>query len=118
MQNKGAIRLLAILLAFVCLFTLSFTFFTKRAENKAKEFAQGDVKKEYQYLDSLSGITIYNLGIRKYTYKDCKEREVNLGLDLKGGMNVVLEVSVVDIINALSNSNLQRHYRTKWISGR
>ncbi len=103
MQNKGAIRLLAILLSLVCIYQLSFTFFAKRTEKKAVEYSNGDYKKEYYYLDSVSSQVIYNLGIKKYTYKDCKELEINLGLDLKGGMNVVLEVSVIDIIKAMSN---------------
>ena len=105
MQNKGAIKLIAILLAIICLYQLSFTFVTRRIEKKAKEYAQGDYRKEYLYLDSLSGKVVYNLGIRKYTYKECKERELNLGLDLKGGMNVVLEISMADIVKALSNYN-------------
>jgi len=104
MQNKGAIRLFAIALALVCLYQLSFTFFTKRVEKQAAEYAQGDLKKENAYLDSISSETVYNFfWVREFTYMDCKERELNLGLDLKGGMNVTLEVSVVDVINALSN---------------
>jgi SecD/SecF fusion protein len=103
MQNKGAIRLFAILFALVCLYQLSFTWVTARVEKKAKAYAQGDYKKEYQYLDSISGETVYNLGIVKYTYRDCQESQINLGLDLKGGMNVILEVSVEDIIRAMSN---------------
>ncbi|HEX2934438.1 MAG TPA: protein translocase subunit SecDF [Bacteroidales bacterium] len=103
MQNKGAIRLFAILFALVCLYQLSFTWVTSRIEKKAIDYAKGDYKKEYAYLDSVSGQVVYNLGIVKYTFRDCQERQLNLGLDLKGGMNVVLEVSVVDIIKAMSN---------------
>ncbi len=102
MQNRGAIRLLAILLALVSIYHLSFTFITRSVESDAKEFAQGEKVKEMAYLDSLSGETVYNLLFRKFTYKECKEREMNLGLDLKGGMNVTLEVSVVDVIKSLS----------------
>jgi SecD/SecF fusion protein len=103
MQNKGAIRLFAILFALVCLYQLSFTWVTSRIEKKASDYAKGDYKKEYAYLDSVSGRVVYNLGVVKYTFRDCQERQLNLGLDLKGGMNVVLEVSVVDILKAMSN---------------
>ncbi len=106
MQNKGAVKLLAILLALVCIYQLSFTVVTYIHENKAKEYAKGDLIKELNYLDSISGKEVYNfLFLKKYTFKECKEREINLGLDLKGGMNVILEVSVPDIIMALSNYN-------------
>lgn len=110
MQNKGAIRFIAIALALVCVFQLSFTLVTKRVEKKAREYAmvgsEVDKKKESHYLDSVSTETVYNfLWVRKYTYKECKEREINLGLDLKGGMNVMLEVSVTDLVRALSNNS-------------
>ncbi len=104
MQNKGAIRLLAITFALVSLYQLSFTFKTKSVENDAREFAGGDIQKEQAYLDSIAGESVYNFfGIKKFTYKDCKELELNLGLDLKGGMNVTMEVDVVDLIKSLSN---------------
>ncbi|HNQ38110.1 MAG TPA: protein translocase subunit SecD, partial [Prolixibacteraceae bacterium] len=104
MQNKGAITTFAILLAAVCLYQLTFTWKARQIENRAKEFAQGNSAKEYAYLDSISGVEVYNfLGLKKFTYKDVKELEMNLGLDLKGGMNVTLEVSVVDVIRAMSN---------------
>jgi SecD/SecF fusion protein len=103
MQNKGAIRLFAIAFALVCLYQLSFTWVTSHVDKKAKEFSNGDYKKEITYLDSMSGEVVYNLIIKKYTYKECKEREINLGLDLKGGMNVVIEVNVVDIVRSLAN---------------
>ena len=104
MRNKGAIRLFAILLALVCLYQLSFTWVSYRTDKKAAEYAQGDLVKENNYLDSISNESVYNfLWLRQFTYRECKEREINLGLDLKGGMNVTLEVSVVDVIKALSN---------------
>jgi len=96
MQIKGAIRTLAILLAVICIYYLSFTWITTNINQDAKEYAQGNPDKEYQYLDSLSGEVVYNLGFRKYTLRECQEREINLGLDLKGGMNVILEISVED----------------------
>lgn len=101
MQNKGIVRVLAILLALVSLFYLSFSVVTGTYNRKAKEYAAGDKMKEYQYLDSLSGEKVY-FG---YTLKECREKEINLGLDLKGGMNVTLEVSVADILRALSGYN-------------
>jgi SecD/SecF fusion protein len=106
MRNKGAIKFIAIALALVCVYQLSFTYVTKQVEKKAKAYAKGDSKKEFHYLDSISTESVYNfLLVRKYTYKECKEREINLGLDLKGGMNVTLEVSVVDLIKSLSNNS-------------
>ncbi len=104
MRNRGVVRLFSILLALVCIYYLSFTFVSSRVEKKAAQIAKGNEKKEFHYLDSMSGETVYNfLGIRKYTYKEVKQKEINLGLDLKGGMNVTLEISVVDLVRALSN---------------
>jgi SecD/SecF fusion protein len=104
MRIKGAILTLAIALSLACLYQLSFSWVTYRVENKAKEYSNGDFRKEVYYLDSVSNKVVYNfLFLKKYTYKDCKERMINLGLDLKGGMNVVLEVSVVDIVRSLAN---------------
>lgn len=106
MQNKGAILTFAILLAAVCLYQLSFTYKARQIEKNAREYAQGDATKEFNYLDSISGEVVYNfLGLKKFTYKEVKELEINLGLDLKGGMNVTLEVAVDDLIRALSNYN-------------
>lgn len=105
MKSKGAIKLFAIALTVVCLFQLSFTWFTYRAEQAAKEFANGDVVKERAYLDSIAREPLVNLGFKKFTYLECKERELNLGLDLQGGMNVTLEVSIGDLIRSLSNNN-------------
>lgn len=130
MQNKGAIKFFAILFALVCLFQLTFTFVTSRVESKAEKYANSVVTKqlatelskgnellkgyltdsitrarENYYLDSMSNQVVYNILIRKYTYKECKEREINLGLDLKGGMNVTMEVSVGDIVRGLSGNS-------------
>jgi SecD/SecF fusion protein len=106
MQNKGAILTFAILLAAVCFYQLSFTFKARQVEKDAVEYAQGDPDKEFYYLDSISGEVVYNfLGLKQFTFKEVKELELNLGLDLKGGMNVTLEVSVDDLIRALSNYN-------------
>ncbi len=106
MQNKGAIRLFAIVLALVCLYQLSFTFVALKVERDAEKISNGNPQRERAYLDSLSDQTVYNLGLFKYTYLEVKEKEINLGLDLKGGMNVVLEISVEDVIK----SNVAPHY--------
>lgn len=106
MQNKGIVRVLAIVLALVSLFYLSFSVVTGIYNKKAKEYAGGDKTLEYQYLDSLSSEKVY-FG---YTLKECREKEINLGLDLKGGMNVTLEVSVVDILRALSGHNNSQEF--------
>jgi len=103
MQNKGSITFVAIILVIISIFYLSFTWVTRSIENDAREFAAGDTKLEENYLDSLSSEIVYNLGIIDYTYRECKEHEINLGLDLKGGMNVTLEISVIDVIRALAN---------------
>ena len=130
MQNKGVIKAIAVVFALICLYQLSFTYFTKRVENNAKEYAtnqyavnlaktlaKGDALREQEifdsissarenfYLDSVSEKTVYNfLWIRKFSYKECKAREVNLGLDLKGGMNVMMEVSTVDVLKNLATN--------------
>ena len=121
MQNKGAIRTLAIIFALIFIYQLSFTLVTKRVEKKAVKYAEAEAnklangdqsqynviknQKETYYLDSISNVNVYNLLVKKYTYRDAKEKEINLGLDLKGGMNVTLEVSVKDIVNALSGNS-------------
>lgn len=101
MQNKGLVRTLAICLALVCAFYLSFSAVVAHYDNKAKEYAQGDDAKEYLYLDSIATQKIW-FG---YTLKECREKQLNLGLDLKGGMNVTMEVSVPDILRSLSGHN-------------
>ncbi|MCF8232701.1 MAG: protein translocase subunit SecDF [Bacteroidales bacterium] len=136
MQNKGAIKFFAIAFALVSLFQLSFTFFAKNVESQAEEYAHKEeareLAKQYAeknplqesyyydsivkarerfYLDSMKKEPVYNLLIREYTYQECKEREINLGLDLKGGMNVMLEVSVDDIITTLSNNSQDSTFR-------
>ncbi len=130
MQSKGLIKFFAIAFAVVCLYQLSFTYFANKVERdakqyayrssvvaKAEELAKGDeiltdiildslarVEERY-YLDSMMSENVYNILIRQYTYRECKERELNLGLDLRGGMNVTLEVSVPEIIRALSGNS-------------
>ena len=101
MQNKGFVRIFAILLTLVCVFYLSFSFVTRHYTHKAKEFAKGDEKVEQDYLDSLANEKVY---FGNWTLKQCREMEISLGLDLKGGMNVILEVSVPDVIKALADN--------------
>ena len=105
MQNKSFVSLFAIVFAIVCLYQLSFTSIVKGIEEDAVEYSNGDEIKEKRYLDSIATEPVYNIGLKNYTYNECKSREINLGLDLKGGMNVTLEVSVVDVIRAMSNYN-------------
>ena len=106
MQNKGLVRFLAVCLALVCAFYLSFSFVTNHYNKKAAEYANSDKNLEYQYLDSVAAQKVW-LG---YTLKECREKEINLGLDLKGGMNVTLEVSVPDILKALSGFNTSANF--------
>ena len=101
MQNKGIVRVFAILLTLVCLFYLSFSLVTRHYTNKAYELAQGDETVAQEYLDSLANEKVY---FGNWTLKDCREMEISLGLDLKGGMNVILEVSVPDVIKALADN--------------
>lgn len=127
MQSKGAIKLVAVLIALACLWQLSFTLVTYRQENKAEQYAELAVEAERQspafaqvsdldkvyyldsirkeknrfYLDSVSSEKVY-LG---FTYKQVKEKEINLGLDLKGGMNVMLQVELSDLVKALADDN-------------
>lgn len=109
MQNKGFIRVFTVLLILASLYSLSFTFFTQKAQRQANAFAQGDFLKRQQFLDSIESVdSYYNFfGLRKFTYRECQAREVNLGLDLKGGMNVMLQVSIRDMIINLSDRGAQ-----------
>ena len=96
MQNKGVITFLAVLLALASIYQLSFTFATWIVKENAREYADGDFEKENFYLDSVANEKAYPFP--GYTFKECQEREMNLGLDLKGGMNVILEVSVSELV--------------------
>lgn len=107
MQNKGLIKVFAVLLTLICVFYLSFSFVTRHYTNKAKEFAKGDLKVEQDYLDSLSNEKVW---LSNYTLKQCREMEISLGLDLKGGMNVILEVSVPDVIKSLADNKQDENF--------
>ena len=97
MQNKGFVKVFAVLLTLVCVFYLSFSFVTRYHMNKAAQ----DPKGEAHYLDSMQNEKVY---LGSYTLKQCREMEIGLGLDLKGGMNVILEVSVPDVVKALADN--------------
>ncbi|MFA5818982.1 MAG: protein translocase subunit SecDF [Bacteroidales bacterium] len=105
MQNKTAIIVLAIALGLVSIYQLSFTGATYKVRKEARAYAKGNLVKETQYLDSISTLTKEQWSFLGNTFKECQKKELNLGLDLKGGMNVILEVSVEDILKALSNYN-------------
>jgi SecD/SecF fusion protein len=103
MQGKGVIKFFAVLLALVCLYQLSFTWVTKKVEDDAKAYAKGSLEKEKAYLDSISSQPVYPLF--KHNYQYCKERELALGLDLKGGMNVTMQISLSELIKTLANNS-------------
>jgi len=109
MQNKGVITFLAILLALASIYQLSFTYATWSVKKAAEEYSKGDFDKERNYLDSVSNIQAYP--ILGYTFKQCQEREINMGLDLKGGMNVILEVSVADLIVNLAENSTNETFK-------
>ncbi|HRI27862.1 MAG TPA: protein translocase subunit SecDF [Chitinophagales bacterium] len=121
MQAKGLIKFFGIALALVCIYQLSFTLMTNWVEGKAGKYAQEaaakltnvteeqkffeERKAKRRYLDSVSLKPVVNLGFAKFTYQQLKERQINLGLDLQGGMSVVLQVSLQDLIKAMANNN-------------
>jgi len=126
MQLKGVVRFFTIVITLVCIYQLSFTVASRLVENKAEAFARAAVgtvptdlsgqrrmvvedslEREFRktrrtYLDSIQNETVLNLGIVKYSYKDCRDKQINLGLDLKGGMNIVLEISEDDVLKKLA----------------
>ena len=112
MQNKGLIRLFAILFGIVSIYQLSFTYITSKVEQDAATFAEskipGDIEKQetekIRYLDSIGNSQVYDLGFTSFTYNEVKEKELNKGLDLKGGINVILQISVKDILEGLANN--------------
>ena len=131
MQNKGLIKFIAIVLAIACAYQLSFTVVSGIVEGKAEKYAEEQVaattitqemldkegmsenayreyllvKKEQHYLDSVKSKPVYNVLVKKFTFAEVKEKEINLGLDLRGGMNVMLEIAVEDVVKALSNDS-------------
>ncbi|WBX76191.1 protein translocase subunit SecDF [Tenacibaculum ovolyticum] len=120
MQNKGLIKLFAVLFGLVSLYQLSFTFFANKVEDNAKVYAKENVKDnngrelakfERKYLDSVANKQVVDLGVTNYTFNEVREREMNLGLDLKGGINAILQVSVKDILIALANNSNNTVFR-------
>ncbi|MFD1163925.1 protein translocase subunit SecDF [Hwangdonia seohaensis] len=116
MQNKGLVKLFALLFGLVSIYQLSFTFKANQIESQAQEIAINKIPdteedfrekrsdEEANYLESIANDTVYNIGIAKFTYNDVKQKAMNLGLDLKGGINVILQVSVKDILKGLANN--------------
>lgn len=105
MQNKGLVKFFAILIALVSIYQLSFTFVANNVKKNAKAFAGDDIQKEAFYLDSISKETVYNLGFTSFTYNEVKDKQINKGLDLEGGINVILQINVKDILVGLSNNS-------------
>ncbi|MBK5195138.1 MAG: protein translocase subunit SecD, partial [Proteiniphilum sp.] len=101
MQNKGFIRVFSIILTAICLFYLSFTVIGRQYNKKADQYANGDLSLKNYYLDSLSTEKVY----LNYTLKQIREKEIGLGLDLKGGMNVVLEIDAAQVLSSLANTD-------------
>ncbi len=108
MQGKGVIKFFAILLAIVCLYQLSFTWVTRKVEGDAAAYAKGNSQKEKAYLDSVSAQPVYP--VFNHTYQYCKDRELALGLDLKGGMNVTMQIELSELIKSLSDHNQDKTF--------
>tara|TARA_B100001146_G_scaffold71063_1_gene62887 strand:- start:690 stop:3647 length:2958 start_codon:yes stop_codon:yes gene_type:complete len=117
MQNKGLIKFLAWLFGLVCIFQLVLTFQFNRVESRADNYSTNlvddteenfDTKRrdlKIKYLDSISNIPVFNILIADYTYDELKKKSMKLGLDLKGGINAILQISVNDILKSLSNNS-------------
>lgn len=103
MQSKGVIKFFAIVLAIVCLYQLSFTWVAQNVEKNARNYAKGNPEKEKSYLDSISSQPVYP--VFNHTYQYAKEKELALGLDLKGGMNVTMQISLAELVKSLSDNN-------------
>jgi SecD/SecF fusion protein len=110
MQNKGLVTALAIALTLVCVYQLSFTAASFKVKKEARAYAKGDLNKEVNYVDSVASLPKDKWSFLGSTFKDVQTKELNLGLDLKGGMNVVLEISVEDIVRALSNYSTDKTF--------
>lgn len=110
MRNKGVVVVLAIIITLLCVYYLSFTFVSRRVQQDAITYATDksgalNLSRKQTYLDSIWNLPVYNLFGAEYTYKEVKENELSQGLDLQGGMHLVLEVSPVDIVRGLSGNN-------------
>ena len=123
MQNKGLVKLFALLFGLVSIYQLSFTFKANQIEDEAKQYAINkiaetetdyDSKRSIErlnYLDSLKTQEVFNIGVAAYNYDEVKEKAMNLGLDLKGGINVILQISVKDILVGLANESKDPNFR-------
>ena len=123
MQNKGLVKLFALLFGLVSIYQLSFTFKANQIEDEAKQYAINkiaetetdyDSKRSIErlnYLDSLKTQEVFNIGVAAYNYDEVKEKVMNLGLDLKGGINVILQISVKDILVGLANESKDPNFR-------
>jgi SecD/SecF fusion protein len=101
MQNKGLIKFFAILFALVSIYQLSFTFVANKVKENAKAFANGNLDKEVKYLDSIGKEKVF---LNFFTYNEVKDKQINKGLDLEGGINVILQISVKDVLKQLANN--------------
>lgn len=108
MLGKGFVRVIAIALFLGCLYSISFNWFAGQVEKKAKIYAKGDPKKERNYLDSVATLPAYP--VFNFTYTEVKEKCLNLGLDLKGGMNVTMAIELGELVRSLSNFNQDRDF--------
>lgn len=123
MQNKGLVKLFALLFGLVSIYQLSFTFKANQIEDEAKQYAINkiaEIETDYDskrsierlnYLDSLKTQEVFNIGVAAYNYDEVKEKAMNLGLDLKGGINVILQISVKDILVGLANESKDPTFR-------
>lgn len=102
MQNKGLVKFFAILFALVSIYSLSFTFVANKVKEDAKNFAGGNPVKEVKYLDSIGKEKVF---LDFFTYNEVKDKQINKGLDLEGGINVILQISVKDVLKQLSNNS-------------
>ncbi|MFA5245547.1 MAG: protein translocase subunit SecDF [Pedobacter sp.] len=109
MQGKGLVKFAAIALTIACLYSLSFTWIANKVEKDAQEFAKGDATKEKGYLDSVASLPVFN-SLSYITYQYAKEREIPLGLDLKGGMNVTMEIALSDMVRNLANNSTDANF--------
>ena len=105
MQNKGLIKFFAILFALVSIYQLSFTFVSSKIKSDAKTFANGNPDKEIKYLDSIGKENVFNLGFTNFTFNEVKDKQINKGLDLEGGINVTLQISIKDVLKGLANNS-------------
>ena len=109
MQGKGLIKFAAISLTIACLYSLSFTWIANKVEKDAQKFAKGDAPKEKSYLDSVASLPVFG-NLDYITYQYAKEREIPLGLDLKGGMNVTMEISLSEMVRNLANNSTDANF--------